>query len=189
MDKEQKTQSFSFCLPHTKVSRRVESKADEEQIEKVWEGMKYLCKYTWGRHRGAYAVAHSQIESEDPLRFFVTATGDIIVNPEILNRTKVLVPNEEACMTFPFEKRKKVFRSNKITVSFWRYLPGTGLQGPLEENINGLNAKVVQHEMDHMDGQYIYEIPEDPADAHKPPANRKKGKDKSVDIPGLEAVK
>ncbi len=167
---EKKPISVSFCLPHALVSREVLSKEDGERVRNTKEAMQHLCYRTWGFHKGAYAIAHSQVDDKDPLRFFVTARGDVIVNPVIDRHTKVPVTREEGCMTFPYYKRQKVQRYNKVEVTFYRYTGGEDLQGPFTESLSGIDAQVIQHEIDHMDGKYLYPIPHDPAEAHKQPS-------------------
>ena len=152
----EKVNKLSFCLPHAKVSRPVQTKKDEEVIDATWESMQKLCHLTWGLHRGAYAIAHSQVDDQDPLRFFVTMRGDIIVNPEIIRKTKIPVAKTEGCMTFPEKASTMVMRSHKCEVEFYKYVPGTGMQGPFTEAVSGVNAQVMQHEIGHMNGEYIF---------------------------------
>ncbi len=69
-----------------------------------------------------------------------------MVNPEILARSEEMEEGEEGCLSIP-GKFAKVMRHKEITVEFF----------DLDEvrqvlNLRGLNARVVQHENDHIDG-------------------------------------
>lgn len=144
-----------YVKPHRKVSREV----TPEDINKVITDayiMYNLCYTQHGYHRGAHAIAHAQINNTDPLRFFVTSDKRIILNPVITNKTKVEVFDYEGCLSFPESAPVKVGRSNKITVSFDE-IDSTGAQ-TFKENVqlSGKEAKVYQHEIDHMNGKYIY---------------------------------
>lgn len=89
-----------------------------------------------------------------PLRVFViNPTGDaeqpdaelVFINPEITQR-KGSVEGEEGCLSLP-ELYGQVRRSERITVEAFD-LSGRDLKLELDE----LEARVVQHENDHLDG-------------------------------------
>lgn len=92
-----------------------------------------------------------------PLRFFVlNVTGDpdqpgqerVFINPEILKRESV-VEDEEGCLSLP-ALHGKVRRSKKIRVRAF------DLQGrTIEEDVDGLLSRAIQHENDHLDGTLI----------------------------------
>ncbi len=69
----------------------------------------------------------------------------VIINPEIVEKTGSLY-EEEGCLSFP-GLFAKVRRAAKVKV---RALNEKGL--PIEINAEGLFAKALQHEMDHLDG-------------------------------------
>ena len=70
----------------------------------------------------------------------------VMVNPEILERSEVTVLGEEGCLSVP-DERGQVTRSETVKV---RYLT---LQGEQIETIyKGFPARIVQHEVDHLDG-------------------------------------
>ena len=69
----------------------------------------------------------------------------VYINPVILGGSGEIV-DEEGCLSLP-EIRGNVRRQEKITVRA-QDLDGT----ILEEEVSGLEARVVQHEFDHLDG-------------------------------------
>jgi hypothetical protein len=106
-----------YVPPHNKPSRLV----TEEDVPKIVEEGKVminLCRIPRGGARGAEAIAHMQIEDKDPLAFFVTQKGEVIINPEIVRHSCYMVDKEEGCMSFPAELPKKVFRYHKTDTKF-----------------------------------------------------------------------
>jgi peptide deformylase len=87
------------------------------------------------------------------VRLFVTnvrgerdpATERVFVNPEIL-RGDGEVLDEEGCLSLP-EVRGKVLRKQRVLIR------AQDLEGnSFEEELTDLEARVVQHELDHLDG-------------------------------------
>lgn len=73
--------------------------------------------------------------------------GDLVlINPEIIWRSQDTVPMEEGCLSLP-GLRDEVVRASTITV---RYLDESFIENEL--TLDGWNARVVLHEMDHLDG-------------------------------------
>lgn len=143
--------------PHAVTSRLVRSPQDIERIRKDVPEMLSFC---WTTDKEpvpiAYAIAHSQITSEDPLTFFVTHDGVIVVNPVIIKSTRHTVPRKEGCMSFlTRHKQFKVDRYNKVTVQF-QVLTEEGLSPLQTENLDSLLAQVFQHEMDHFNAKYVF---------------------------------
>ncbi|MEX1211299.1 MAG: peptide deformylase [Balneolaceae bacterium] len=71
----------------------------------------------------------------------------VFMNPEILNFGEELVELEEGCLSIP-DVRDKVKRPDEIHV---RYLDAS-LQVK-EETFRGWTSRVIQHELDHLDGK------------------------------------
>ena len=70
----------------------------------------------------------------------------VMINPKItwVSKTKVLV--EEGCLSFP-DVFKNVERYEKVKVEY------IGLDGKKRiKSVNGMEAIVIQHETDHLDG-------------------------------------
>lgn len=71
----------------------------------------------------------------------------VFVNPEILEFGEEQVEFEEGCLSIP-EVRDKVKRPDRIRV---RYLDG--LLREREDIFQGWTSRVIQHELDHLDGK------------------------------------
>ena len=84
------------------------------------------------------AVIKIQRENEEPLSL-------VIINPELAEKSGAMY-EAEGCLSFP-GLFAKVRRAAKVKV---RALNEKGL--PIEINAEGLFAKALQHEMDHLDG-------------------------------------
>ena len=75
----------------------------------------------------------------------------VMVNPEILEQSDVTVLGEEGCLSVPNE-RGQVQRAQSIKVLYHT------LTGELMESIfEGFPARIVQHEVDHLDGVLFVE--------------------------------
>jgi peptide deformylase len=88
--------------------------------------------------------------------FVLEAQGrvDIIVNPEILERHEPYHPIE-GCLSVPgalYTPR----RHGRVRVR-WQSVTGEHY----EEVLNGLLAEIFEHEVDHLDGTLLYELPQD----------------------------
>jgi peptide deformylase len=70
----------------------------------------------------------------------------VMINPEILSFSAECSTREEGCLSLP-QKFGDVTRSEKITV---RYM---NIEGEKKEDVlSGLEARIVQHEIDHLNG-------------------------------------
>jgi peptide deformylase len=70
----------------------------------------------------------------------------LMVNPEILSFSAECAVDEEGCLSLP-EKFGKVSRAKRIVV---RYIDEKGKQQ--QKELSDLDARVVQHEIDHLNG-------------------------------------
>ena len=70
----------------------------------------------------------------------------VFVNPEVLWHSDSEVPYTEGCLSVP-EQYAEVMRPDKIRAR-WQDVDGQ----PFEEEIEGLLAVCLQHEMDHLNG-------------------------------------
>lgn len=121
-------------------------KVDPELREIVREMFELMYK-----HRGV-GLAANQVDL--PYRLFITnPTGDpktgeerVFINP-VLRRPRGLVEAEEGCLSIP-EVYAPVKRAEKIDIDAYD-LDGQAVHLELE----GLPARVVQHENDHIDGR------------------------------------
>jgi len=70
----------------------------------------------------------------------------VMVNPEIIQKSTQVVLGEEGCLSVPNE-RGQVERAEQITVEYFT-LNGTKIR----QEFSGFPARIVQHEVDHLDG-------------------------------------
>lgn len=144
-----------YVKPHSKISREVVDK-DLKQLMKDAHIMYNLCYTVNGNYAGGFAVHHSQINEKDPMNFFVTHEKEIIINPKIINHTKVCVDSREGCLSFADVPMITVPRFNKVTVEY-QILTNDGKLGPVvTEHLNGRRSLIFQHETDHGLAKYIY---------------------------------
>ena len=84
------------------------------------------------------------------LRMFVIIADDeirrVFINPQIIATSQNLVPYEEGCLSIP-KVYENIMRPEKITVNA---LNEKGKPFTLEAD--GLLARIIQHEYDHLDG-------------------------------------
>lgn len=153
-----------YVAPHRKRSRWV----TEEDIDKVIEDGKImvnLCHTRRGVYQGS-AIAHTQINDTDPLRFFVLASGAVVINPVMVDHTKTPVFKDQGCMSYPEEPLRTIATFHKVTVRFQtvakRQNPETGEEkivfSPFtEQGFSGAVAEVMVHEISHLNGWNIYD--------------------------------
>jgi len=130
------------------ISSEVENKA---LILKEAKEMIRLCGLPLGEKPYAYAIAHCQVNHDNPLRFFVTIDREVIINPVILSLEGQSIAHQEGCMSFPNSRNVKVMRNTVAHVSFFDELWVEHV-----ETCYDLRAMIFQHEVDHMDGIDIY---------------------------------
>lgn len=138
-----------------KPSRAVKL-GDFTRVKKEGKLIALLCRKPLGRYRCALALAHCQVDHDDPLRFFVFNNGRIVVNPhieEIFDGD--FIRDTEGCLSYPFRPEVSVKRCAKIRVTYTEI----NLKGKKEEKnevLEGMIARIFQHEIDHMNGYAIY---------------------------------
>jgi len=84
-----------------------------------------------------------------PLRIFIANIENkifVFINPEVKNLSNNKIPFEEGCLSVP-KIWGPVVRSKKLTV---KALDENGK--PFKIRAKGLLARVIQHEMDHLNG-------------------------------------
>ena len=75
----------------------------------------------------------------------------VMVNPEILEKSELTVLGEEGCLSVP-DERGQVQRAQSVKVRYHT------LQGEvIETTFDGFPARIVQHEVDHLDGVLFVE--------------------------------
>lgn len=166
---------MKIIKPHNILSREA-IEADIPRIKKDAEKMANILankKGELGIHPAGYALAHSQVEENDPLRFFVSSDGVVVINPKIISHTNFEQPHKEGCLTYNWDGcyHVNVPRWNKITVEL-RVLRDKGWSEVVTETFNGLQSKIFQHEIDHFNGNYIYDRAGKPAPIPAPESNK-----------------
>jgi len=154
--------SGRYCPPHNIKSRWVTS-ADLPRVLADGIDMVALCSLPRGKYGGGAAIASTQIEAKDPLRFFVLPNGTVIINPVIIDHTKANIERKEGCLSFPdYEMKENVLRYNKITVIYQTLerideKSDPHISKPITENLHGRVAHIFQHEVSHLNGSQIYD--------------------------------
>jgi len=145
-----------YVKPHTKVSREV-APYDMKRVLEDAPRLLLLCMLPRGVHKGGYAVAHPQIDDKDPLRFFVTATNEVIINPKIIKHTSFGLLKQEGCLSYPDVPKVSVERFYRITCEY-RTIANKGLSEIKTVDLKGLPAQIWQHEIDHLDAKYVIPV-------------------------------
>lgn len=147
--------------PHSKVSRDVV----ESDIDRVVEEAKILYTLCFQKHGlaiGAKAMAHPQIDNKDPLRFFVTVKKELVINPVVTRHTNATCDSKEGCYSFEKNLPIIVQRYHKIEVEFITLMVDPEnkdkfkFSSVLKESLNGLEARIWEHEVDHLNAIYIF---------------------------------
>ena len=150
-----------------------------KQIETTAKEMQAFLNNGIGGRTG-YALAHCQIEDQKPLAFFVCNSDQVgfdkmwedfaIINPEIVEAKSVVnvskdpkkedmrsnvATYKEGCFSFPYRKDKNVKRFYQIKVKYYIRGKYLGLK-KIEKVIEGLQAHIFQHEVDHINSKNIY---------------------------------
>lgn len=80
-----------------------------------------------------------------------------MINPVITHKAQEMVASEEGCLSLP-GRYDIIARHASLTV---KYLDVKGRENTLK--LDGLNARIVQHEVDHIDGHLYIDHLNDPA--------------------------
>lgn len=145
-----------LVLPHKKVSREV-TEEDLPRVLSEADVLFHLCFTPHGIYRSAHAMAHPQIDDKDPLRFFVTVIGEVIINPRVIRHSGFAGDNNEACMSFPENGEIAVPRHNVIDLEFQTVTNEKKLSERMTKTFSGKIAKIIAHEIGHLNGYYIYD--------------------------------
>ena len=154
--------SARYVEPHNIKSRWVEA-VDIPKVLADGKDLVSMCNLPRGKYSGIAALAHSQINDKDPLRFFVLPNGTVVINPVIMNHTKAPIQKDEGCMSYPDrDVKKEVNRFNKITVTYQTLTrkdeaSELELSKPIAEEMGGSHSHVFQHETSHLNGFNIYD--------------------------------
>jgi len=129
------------------------------EIEEIDDDVRRLAERMFGLMEDAQGVGLAATQVGVLRRLFVFVDGDdgprAVVNPRVVERADETEPDEEGCLSLQ-GVRVPVERSTRIVVE------GTDLEGkPVRLELEGYTARVVQHELDHLDGVLIIDRTDD----------------------------
>lgn len=104
-----------------------------------------------------YALGLAAIQIGVPLRMIVAKLDDgvtVMVNPTITRRLNRNATAREGCLSVLPRNWRNVDRPAKCEVT-WQGLDGAQYSG----GFSGLDARIIQHECDHLDGVLITDHP------------------------------
>tara|TARA_Y100001973_G_C5209214_1_gene344243 strand:- start:22336 stop:22788 length:453 start_codon:yes stop_codon:yes gene_type:complete len=109
------------------------------------------------KHRNAIGLAHNQIGGNK--KVFVAKIDKqwrVFINPSIVKKSDDVVDSREGCMTFP-NMTNVVKRHTWIEVES-QVKERNDIKGQMfkTERFEGMNAIVIQHEIDHLNGIHIF---------------------------------
>jgi len=138
--------------PHRKQAKPVQNYSDiEEEVEKMKVFIRRMNKH--GYHgRSCLALAQPQINSENPLRYFVDMNDIVFINPKIREKDN-LTKGGETCLSYPFRQKKKVRRYFNLKVEYF-----DKSMKKHTKDFEGLVSAIFQHEIDNFNGIYIYDL-------------------------------
>jgi peptide deformylase len=109
-----------------------------------------LLSRTIYQRRGAIGFAGNQVGlKENVFSALLDGKWRLFANAKIIRRSWSKTAGLEECLSLP-DKEYQVKRYNKITI---RYQNAEG--ETLKESFEGFNARVIQHEIDHLNGILI----------------------------------
>ena len=101
--------------------------------------------------KNAGGEAISAIQIGEPYRVLVTRSGNVMINPTIMSQGLETGFIPEGCLSFP-SVFAHVKRFALTRVQYWDRDMCFH-----EEDLRGLDAQVVQHEIEHMDGKLLFD--------------------------------
>lgn len=124
------------------------------EVETVNKKIKKLCKdmvSTMNNHDGLGLAAPQIGETVRIIAFKnqETFSDTIMINPKIISYTKNMGILQEGCLSIP-GTLVNVIRPEEIVVEF------TTVKGNQQrKKFGGMNSRIIQHEIDHLDGRLI----------------------------------
>lgn len=119
------------------------------KVVKIDDTIRHLCAFmvqTMLKNNGC-GLAGNQVGILKRIIIILHDNNPIImINPEIISFSETLFLDKEGCLSIPGKFIEKN-RYSKITI---RYRDTKGK--PHFENYSGLSARIIQHEIDHLDG-------------------------------------
>lgn len=94
---------------------------------------------------GLSAVQLGILRNAFVIHDFISDDEKFFVNPKIISKSNKYCAFNEGCLSFP-NKIYRLQRPSEITIQYF------DLNGEHVENFDGLNARIIQHEYDHLQG-------------------------------------
>lgn len=143
------TETLPVLIATNPFLRKKTKNVEKEDLENVKKLLPIMFETMY--KAGGIGLAAPQVGIG--LRFFIIdlmqkdqSEQIIIINPEIIEESETLESYKEGCLSFP-EQYSEVIRPEKIKI---RYMDLEG--NPQEMEADGLLARCIQHETDHLDG-------------------------------------
>ncbi len=117
------------------------------KLDKTHKKLIEKMKKTLAKEETGVGLAAPQVGKN--LRIILAVLGKkttVLINPEIITHSKTTNKDDEGCLSIP-NQFGIVERWNKIELKFYdeKFLPKTRI-------LNDFDARIVQHEIDHLDG-------------------------------------
>jgi peptide deformylase len=143
-------------LQHTEIINQSKQVTDMgTQAFPYIKEMAKLCNKKIGRYKGGMAVAHCQVEKDNPYTFFVMANGNGIINPIITDyKESGIIYHLEGCLSYKNTDEIKVKRYKRIKVDY-TLVTKEGIF-EISKWITDIYCYIMQHEIDHFNLKYIY---------------------------------
>jgi peptide deformylase len=139
-----------------------------EDIDETYPGIEKLISDMWETMYASHGVGLAAPQINKPIRVFVLDSAQVFesqedeekdefpdapgikqvfINPHIIDLTGDEWPYEEGCLSIP-KIREDVYRPESVTVEYLdeNFKPHT-------KTFNGLTARILQHEYDHLEGK------------------------------------
>lgn len=131
-----------------------------EDLDKDYPGLAELIENMFETMYNASGIGLAAPQLGLPIRLFIVDSTSldedeksdekgvikVFINATIVTEDGIKKPFEEGCLSIPFI-REDVFRKQSIVIEY--YDENFNLK---EESFNGLNARIIQHEYDHLEG-------------------------------------
>ncbi len=112
-------------------------------------------KFRWNLHKFMLknrGVGLAAPQLGDGRTWFYWNRG-LVINPQLLSHSDTFELGSEGCLSFP-GRRADIRRATTIEIAF------IDETGPRRQTYADFNARVIQHEMDHLRGVCIFRSPE-----------------------------
>ncbi len=133
------------------ILKRVASVVNVKDFDRVY---RTILNKTIFQRNGALGFAGNQVSmNENVFTAVIGGCWKVFINPIIVEKSDEAYNSVEECLSLPKEKPKVVKRHESIWLHYFKK------SGDKWESVNelftGLDAKIIQHEVDHLNGNTI----------------------------------